>query len=83
MIGKTGTGQVVENGGYSTTLYMHSFVGIAPYDDPQVVMFLTFKSGDSYAQYMPNIVKQTMNEALQVVNRYNAKNTTAVVKAIL
>lgn len=59
-------------------LYMHSFVGIAPYDDPQVVMFLTFKSGDSYAQYMPNIVKQTMNEALQVVNRYNAKNTTAV-----
>ena len=57
---------------------MHSFVGIAPYDDPQVVMFLTFKSGDSYAQYMPNIVKQTMNEALQVVNRYNAKNTTAV-----
>ena len=50
MIGKTGTGQVVENGGYSTTLYMHSFVGIAPYDDPQVVMFLTFKSGDSYAQ---------------------------------
>ena len=39
MIGKTGTGQVVENGGYSTTLYMHSFVGIAPYDDPQVVMF--------------------------------------------
>ena len=78
MIGKTGTGQVVENGGYSTTLYMHSFVGIAPYDDPQVVMFLTFKSGDSYAQYMPNIVKQTMNEALQVVNRYNAKNTTAV-----
>ncbi len=51
------------------------FVGIAPYDEsPQVVMFLTFKSGDSYAQYMPNIVKQTMNEALQVVNRYNAKN---------
>lgn len=40
MIGKTGTGQVVENGGYSTSVYMHSFVGLAPYEDPQVVMFI-------------------------------------------
>jgi penicillin-binding protein 2B len=78
MIGKTGTGQVVENGGYSTSVYMHSFVGLAPYEDPQVVMFITFKSGDSYAQYMPNIVKQTMTSALQVVNQYNAPDEKTV-----
>lgn len=76
MIGKTGTGQVVENGAYSTSVYMHSFVGLAPYDDPQVVMFLTFKSGDSYAEFMPNIVKKTMTEALQVVNQYTVKEDT-------
>ena len=67
MIGKTGTGQVVENGGYSTTLYMHSFVGIAPYDDPQVVMFLTFKSGDSYAQYMPNIMLKIRQQLIKAI----------------
>ena len=78
MIGKTGTGQVVENGGYSTSVYMHSFVGLAPYEDPQVVMFITFKSGDSYAQYMPNIVKQTMTSALQVVNQYNATDEKTI-----
>lgn len=77
MIGKTGTGQVAENGGYSTTTHMHSFAGLAPYDDPQVEIFLTFKSGESYAQYMPDIVKTIMNEGLQVVNQYQVKNTTS------
>jgi len=32
--GKTGTAQVAKKGGYSENLYIHSFVGFAPVDDP-------------------------------------------------
>jgi cell division protein FtsI/penicillin-binding protein 2 len=36
--GKTGTAQVAVSGGYSADKYIHTFVGIAPIDDPAFVM---------------------------------------------
>lgn len=36
--GKTGTAQVAEGGGYSKDKYIHTFVGIAPIDNPAFVM---------------------------------------------
>ena len=36
--GKTGTAQVAISGGYSTDKYTHTFIGIAPIDDPAFVM---------------------------------------------
>jgi len=36
--GKTGTAQVATAGGYSTDQYIHTFVGIAPIDEPAFVM---------------------------------------------
>jgi cell division protein FtsI/penicillin-binding protein 2 len=36
--GKTGTAQVAEKGGYSKDNYIHTFVGIAPIDNPAFVM---------------------------------------------
>ncbi|MCX6795081.1 MAG: penicillin-binding protein 2 [Candidatus Falkowbacteria bacterium] len=36
--GKTGTAQVAIPGGYSTDKYTHTFIGIAPIDDPAFVM---------------------------------------------
>jgi len=36
--GKTGTAQVAINGGYSADNYIHTFIGIAPIDDPAFVM---------------------------------------------
>jgi len=36
--GKTGTAQVAVNGGYSADNYIHTFIGIAPIDDPVFVM---------------------------------------------
>lgn len=36
--GKTGTAQVATAGGYSTSNYIHSFIGIAPIDKPAFVM---------------------------------------------
>lgn len=36
--GKTGTAQVAENGVYSADKYVHTFIGIAPINDPAFVM---------------------------------------------
>lgn len=78
MFGKTGTGQIVVDGAYSSSIHMHSFAGLAPYDDPQVVMFLTLRCGDSYSLYAPELVKTLMKEAVQIVNQYNVEDTTSI-----
>jgi len=36
--GKTGTAQVANSGGYSADEYIHTFIGVVPVDDPQIVM---------------------------------------------
>ena len=36
--GKTGTAQIAEEGGYSDTRYVASFVGMAPVEDPEIVV---------------------------------------------
>lgn len=38
--GKTGTAQVVENGHYSGSHYIVSFIGMAPANDPQLVAYI-------------------------------------------
>lgn len=78
MYGKTGTGQIVIDGAYSSSIHMHSFAGIAPYDDPQVLMFLTVKSDETYSLYAPDFVKKIMKEAVQIVNQYHVENTISI-----
>lgn len=48
--GKTGTAQVAEKGVYSSDNYIHSFIGIAPIDEPAFVM-LTKIDGPQDVQY--------------------------------
>lgn len=50
--GKTGTAQVAVNGEYSSDEYDHTFIGIAPIDDPQIVMLTKIDSpqGALYAE---------------------------------
>ncbi|HET9163028.1 MAG TPA: penicillin-binding protein 2 [Solirubrobacterales bacterium] len=38
LAGKTGTAQVAENGGYSNTKYIASFIGFAPAQDPRLLV---------------------------------------------
>jgi cell division protein FtsI (penicillin-binding protein 3) len=38
LAGKTGTAQVAENGGYSETKYVASFIGFAPAQDPRLLV---------------------------------------------
>ena len=42
--GKTGTAQVADVGGYSNEDYIHTFIGVAPIDDPQIVMLTKINS---------------------------------------
>lgn len=50
---KTGTAQVVEEGGYSSANYLHTFFGYFPSYDPQFIIFLAVKNphGEQYASH--------------------------------
>lgn len=67
--GKTGTAQVAEAGGYSHTKVVASFVGFAPFDDPQVAALVALfepTCGVTYggviaAPVFQAIVRDTLN----------------------
>lgn len=46
--GKTGTAQLVENGVYADGLYVASFMGVAPIDDPRVVVLVKIEKPQPY-----------------------------------
>lgn len=50
---KTGTAQIVEDGDYSETNYLHTFFGYFPSYDPKFIVFLAVKSprGEAYASH--------------------------------
>lgn len=50
---KTGTAQLVEDGSYSKTEYLHTFFGYFPSNDPKFIIFLTLKNphGEAYASH--------------------------------
>lgn len=46
VIGKTGTGQIYQDSGYTSAVYVNSVIAAAPYKDPKVMMYYAFESGD-------------------------------------
>lgn len=46
--GKTGTAQMVENGVYSSGNYIASFLGVAPVDDPRIVVLVKIEKPHPY-----------------------------------
>lgn len=46
--GKTGTAQMVENGVYSSGNYIASFLGVAPIDDPRIVVLVKIEKPHPY-----------------------------------
>lgn len=64
LIGKTGTGQIVKDGAYSGVCHTHSFGGLAPYDDPEIVIVLWYQchDDDDRTEVRANFV-QTMTRA--------------------
>ncbi|MFV0395629.1 MAG: stage V sporulation protein D [Coprobacillaceae bacterium] len=49
--GKTGTAQKAVNGSYVDSGYILSFIGVAPIDDPQVVLYVAMDNPKNCVQY--------------------------------
>ncbi|WP_353094076.1 penicillin-binding transpeptidase domain-containing protein [Tissierella praeacuta] len=66
--GKTGTAQKIIDGGYAPGKYIGSFVGVAPVDDPQVVILVVvddpvgpYYGGTVAAPIAKNVLEETLN----------------------
>jgi stage V sporulation protein D (sporulation-specific penicillin-binding protein) len=69
--GKTGTAQKVINGRYSNNEYIVSFVGFAPADDPQLIMYVAVDNpkGLQFGGLIAApIVKNVMEDSLRYLN---------------
>ncbi len=49
--GKTGTAQTVENGVYSSSKYILSFIGFMPADNPEIVVYVAIQNAKNTVQY--------------------------------
>ena len=49
--GKTGTAQTVENGVYSDSKYILSFIGFMPADNPEIVVYVAVQNAKNVVQY--------------------------------
>ena len=54
--GKTGTAQIAENGVYSTSNYILSFLSAAPIDDPQIVLYIAADSPQNDVLYGGTVI---------------------------
>ena len=77
IIGKTGTGQIAENGAYSASKHTHSFVGMAPYRDPEVEVIVWFQNESSGTNYSGELVKSITKSALNILSKDTEKVNTS------
>ena len=85
--GKTGTAQVVDSktGTYYKSQYqvLHSFIGYAPSEDPQVILYVGLKLpskklGESYANGASEIFKPIMENTLNYLNVKKSNDNNSV-----
>lgn len=68
--GKTGTAQKVVDGRYSTSEHIVSFIGFAPADDPQIVVYVAVDNPEGIqfgGVVAAPIVRNIMEDALQIL----------------
>lgn len=68
LIGKTGTGQVAKDGRYLSNYNTHGFVGLAPYDDPQIVIVLWYQNSITGNKSSSKLVQAVTRTALSKLN---------------
>ncbi len=73
LIGKTGTGQVAKDGHYLSGYNTHGFVGLAPYDDPQIEIVVWYQNSIAGSTSVANLVKAVMRTAMNKMNTQPAK----------
>lgn len=70
IIGKTGTGQIAKDGGYSSEEYSHSFVGLFPYEDPEIIIAFCYIGEYATGSWPDNIIKGITPAAYNTVHKY-------------
>lgn len=69
LVGKTGTGQIAKDGKYMENYYTNSFAGLAPYDDPQIVIIFWYQGESSTGSTAPqDLVKAVVRTSLNKLN---------------
>lgn len=63
--GKTSSAQVVVDGKYSNSVYILSFLGIAPMNNPQVAVYISVKHPKNTIQYGGTVAAPLVREVLQ------------------
>lgn len=63
--GKTSSAQVVVDGKYSNSVYILSFLGIAPMNNPQVAVYISVKHPKNTIQYGGTVAAPLVKEVLQ------------------
>ena len=70
--GKTGTAQTVEDGHYSASKYILSFVGFIPADDPELIVYVAVENPKNTIQYggavSAPIARNIMLSAIDIFN---------------
>ncbi|MBE6144481.1 MAG: stage V sporulation protein D [Firmicutes bacterium] len=70
--GKTGTAQKVENGHYMVGNYIVSFIGFAPADNPEVVVYIAIDNAKGVTQYggtvAAPIARQVLMDSITSLN---------------
>lgn len=65
------TAQIAENGSYVQGKYILSFMGIAPMDDPEILIYLAIENPKNTIQYggvvCAPIVKEALQESFQIL----------------
>lgn len=76
--GKTGTAQKAQNGRYLENNHIVSFIGFAPADDPQIVVYVAVDNPKGTIQFggtvAAPIVGKIMDDSLQAMNVKPRKN---------
>ncbi|KDN58893.1 penicillin-binding transpeptidase domain-containing protein [Exiguobacterium sp. AB2] len=83
VIGKTGTAQIAENGKYLSGQYIHSFVGMAPEEDPELVMYIAVDRPNSDSSTTgPRIMAPLFKDIMDVALRYRSVEPEKQEKAV-
>lgn len=68
--GKTGTAQKPKDGVYASGLYVSSFVGVAPVDDPRIAVLVIIDEPAGYSHYGSVTAAPAAKEILEETLRY-------------
>ncbi|WP_214842207.1 penicillin-binding transpeptidase domain-containing protein [Exiguobacterium sp. s150] len=83
VIGKTGTAQIAENGKYLSGQYIDSFVGMAPEEDPELVMYIAVDRPNSDSSTTgPRIMAPLFKDVMDVALRYRSVEPEKQEKAV-